>query len=220
MPEGPEVWILRKAISQYYNDIIVFCHGKHLYLEHDKYLEEYTFGLTGKVEINDETDKLTKKQIGFCYGDYSIISKEEEIFNKLGPSFMEMDHIDCSKLVETWRSSRKLLGALLLDQKIISGIGVAWGSELLHKANLVPDKKACEQNLDNLVLAFLEIQEYCKNIYSKYLSQQILNSSCDDVKRVLKTFINGWYKNLYKVREMSVYKKGKQCKTGGRTWWI
>jgi hypothetical protein len=28
------------------------------------------------------------------------------------------------------------------------------------------------------------------------------------------------YKNLYVIREMDVYKKGKELKSGGRVWWV
>lgn len=215
MPEGPEVWILGEAISRYYPELKVFSHGKHLFIDYGDYIEEYTFGLTGKLEIDDNTNKLTKKQIGFCYGDYYIINNEEMINRinlKLGPSFVTMSKEDFLKIIYKWTTSRKMLGSLLLDQSQISGIGVAWGSEILHKAKLSPNKKANEQKLEALVFAFIEIQEYCKTVY--------INCLNEIAKDDLKMFVNSWYKNLYKVRQMNIYKKGIECKTGGRTWWI
>jgi len=217
MPEGPEVWILSEAILRYYPHLEVSCHGKQLFIDYGDYIEEYTFGLTGKLEIDDNTNKLTKKQFGFCYGDYSIINNEvmiNKISHKLGPSFITMNKEEFLKIIDKWSTTRKMLGSLLLDQSQISGIGVAWGSEILYKAKLNPNKKANEQNLEALVFAFIEIQEYCKSTYMNYLNE--IAKEKDD----LKMFVNSWYKNLYKVRQMNIYKKGIECKTGGRTWWI
>ena len=105
--------------------------------------------------------------------------------------------------------SKKKLAALILDQTKISGIGVAWGSEILFKAELRPDMRCCDQVLNKLADSMIEIREKIKKLYS----EQIDEATC-------KEFINEWFDNLYEVREMEIYKKGSQLKVLGRNWWV
>ena len=69
--------------------------------------------------------------------------------------------------------------------------------------------RACDQDLNKLVESIIEIREKIKKIYS----EQIDEFNC-------KEFINNWFENLYRVRDMKIYKKGTQVKVLGRTWWI
>jgi formamidopyrimidine-DNA glycosylase len=95
----------------------------------------------------------------------------------------------------------------MLDQTKISGIGVAWGSEILFRAGLRPDVRACDQNLSTLADSILYIRNDIKNIYEKELKEP-------------ETIINNWFENLYEVREMHVYKKGSKIEVLGRSWWV
>jgi formamidopyrimidine-DNA glycosylase len=113
--------------------------------------------------------------------------------------------------VDSWIKSKKKLAGLLLDQTKISGIGVAWGSEILYKANLRPDLRTCDQNLMTLADSILYIREKIKNIYEKELKENNAN---------LKDFVNEWFSNLYEIREMEVYKKGSKLEVLGRSWWV
>ena len=97
----------------------------------------------------------------------------------------------------------------MLDQSKISGIGVAWGSEILFKTGLNPDMRCCDQNLHKLVESMIEIREKIKKKYS----EQINEDNC-------KEFVNKWFDNLYEVREMDIYKKGSKLKVLGRIWWV
>ena len=55
----------------------------------------------------------------------------------------------------------------------------------------------------------LEIRKEIKSIYKKELTNHNI-----------REFINGWYNNLYEIRKMNVYKKGKQIQVSGRNWWV
>jgi formamidopyrimidine-DNA glycosylase len=221
MPEGAEVWILSKAINLFIslnknkNIEIYFAnyYGKHLLLYYnDNTIADWTFGLTGKVYI-DENYKLNKIYNSQLAGGFNFLENSEYYKNQSSICWMSnnMNNETLQKIINKWKTSRKKLGDLLLDQTYISGIGVAWGSEILYNANLRPDLKACEQNLDNLCNEILNIKYEIKNIYNEYLK----NNENDIVN-----FINNWYNNLYNIRQMNVYKKGKQINMTGRKWWV
>jgi formamidopyrimidine-DNA glycosylase len=111
--------------------------------------------------------------------------------------------------INRWVKCARKLGGLMLDQTKISGIGVAWGSEILFRAGLRPDMRACDQNLNKLVESMVTIREKIKKVYS----EQVSEDNC-------KQFINEWYVNLYDIREMEIYKKGSKLEVLGRSWWV
>ena len=206
MPEGPEVWILSRAVNAYYeNNEKTLSYGKHLFLLDDK--ENWSFGLTGKLALDEETNSLIKVNDGWLFGEvthYNFFINETE---KLGIDFMTASDADISREVDEWIKSKKNLAGLLLDQSKISGIGVAWGSEILFHAGLRPDMRTCDQNLSSLAGSILYIRNYVKNIYEKQLKEP-------------KDLINGWFLNLYEIRDMKVYKKGSRIEVLGRSWYI
>lgn len=206
MPEGPEIWILSKAVNQFFKDDRSISYGKHLFLL-DK-SENWYFGLTGKVTINN--DELLKVEKGWLNGGahkYNILSNE---LDNLGLDFMTAEEELLRKEVDRWRKSKKKLAGLMLDQTLIAGIGVAWGSEILHVSGLRPELKACEQDLSKLADSMMSIREHVKYLYEGIL----VNTSST------KNFIDYWFDNLYAVRTMSVYKKGSKIDVLGRTWWV
>jgi hypothetical protein len=207
MPEGPEVWILSEAINKYYSADKTESNGKHLIIKDSN--EDWSFGLTGRVEIDDNDDELHKLNFGWIYG-----SKHENVETK-GIDWMQTNKSDLEKVVNEWKTSKKMLGTLLLDQTKISGIGVAWGSEILYQAKLKPNMKACEQaqSLDALVDAMLKIRKEIKTDYKKELTKH-------KNKESIRKFVNGWYNNLYEIRKMNVYKKGKKIQVASRSWWV
>jgi formamidopyrimidine-DNA glycosylase len=211
MPEGPEIWILSKAINKYYHFQKTTSYGKHLFVLDGEKGENWSFGLTGKVFITED-NSLIKKNVGKITGKiehFSNYANYEKEMDKLGIDWFTGSKKEMEDEVKKWRNSKKKLAGLLLDQTKISGIGVAWGSEILHKAHLSPEDKACDQDLENLAKIMYELRESIKN---KYLT--ILNSSNN------KEFIVNWFENLYSIREMKIYKKGKQLSVLGRNWWI
>ena len=208
MPEGPEVWILSKAINNYYDKNLTTTLGKHLIIKGDKIDEDWSFGLNGKVKITDD-NKLTKFDAGWLNGN-----KEIYVEKNIGLDWITSDSNTIINIIqEIWQKSRKKLGTLLLEQSNICGIGVAWGSEILFEAGLRPELKACEQKLDNLGSVMIKIRD---KIITTYLNEINKLSSKEEIKQ----FINDWFHNLYEVREMNIYKKGLKIEVSGRSWWV
>jgi formamidopyrimidine-DNA glycosylase len=208
MPEGPEVWILSKAINEYYNTNKTVSVGKHLIVNDIN--ENWSFGLTGKVSITD-TNSLIKMNTGWIYGEQLKYTDYLTSVKDLGLDWMIASKEELEKEIDKWIKSKKKLAALILDQRKICGIGVAWGSEILFKADLRPDIRACDQVLNKLVDSIIEIR---KKIQIEYKNELIANQDN------LKEFINDWYTNLYEIREMNVYKIGSQLKVLERSWWV
>jgi len=208
MPEGPEVWILSETINKFYHSEKTKAYGKHLFVFSDKSKENWSFGLTGTVEISDDNE-LKKIDSGWIYGDKVYFDDYTLETQKLGINWLTCSEAELRKEVDSWIKSKKKIAALLLNQQLISGIGVAWGSEILFKADLRPDMRCCDQVLHKLADSMIEIREEVKKRYSEQLDE----SNC-------KEFINEWFTNLYEIREMNVYKKGSQVKVLGRNWWV
>jgi len=211
MPEGPEVWILSYAINKYYDDPNkTVAYGKHLFINDTK--EDWSFGLTGKVFIN-EADELQKIDSGWLYGNIIPFTDLTMQTSKYGLNWMTLNRDELTKEIFTWENKKNRLAGLLLDQTRISGFGVAWGSELLLRANLQPTDRACEQFIGKLIDSILNLRLEIHYKYSKELDKM-------DSKDKLKNFINNWYTNLYEIRDMYVYKKGEKVLVSGRTWWV
>ena len=199
MPEGPEIYTLGLAIKQ----LGIYCetYGKHLYINN----QDWSFGLKGTVHITDQT--ITKLGTGWANGSTKPCHSFESIIssNKLGINWLS-NH-DFTKIINSWQTSRKALGPILLDQSQIAGIGVAWGSEILHRAGLRPEIPAREQDLTNLNEALNYFKEYTLELYTNNIGEQ-------------HTFINEWFDNLYRIRQMAVYKVGTKVEVAGRNWWV
>jgi len=209
MPEGPEIWILSEAINKYYHYEKTRAYGKHLFIfKNEKEGENWSFGLTGKVCLLDNND-LIKLHTGWICGDQISFADYTAETQKLGTNWLTSSEEDLRKEVDSWIKSKKKLAGLLLDQTKISGIGVAWGSEILFKAGLRPDMRACDQVLNKLADSMIEIREKIKKDYS----EEIDESTC-------KEFINEWFSNLYEIRDMNIYKKGSKIEVLGRSWWV
>lgn len=204
MPEGPEVWILSKAINTFYSNDNTLSTGKHLTLKHIEQI--WTFGLNGKVKL-DENDMIIKIDGGWINGD-----KLEYNEKQLGIDWMTATKEELQTEVSKWSKSKKKLAGLMLDQTLISGIGVAWGSEILLKAGLKPELKACDQSLNMLVDSMIEIRTQIQETYETELNKHTN-------KDALKIFINSWFENLYKIRKMNIYKKGNKIQVLGRSWY-
>ena len=195
MPEGPEVWILAKVLN-------LQCYGKHLYVGN----EDWSFGLSGTVNLSDN-NTLTKIDKGYLPGTIQPRDNNQFVNN----DWMTADKDTLERIIKKWKNSNVKLGSLLLNQREIAGIGVAWGSEILYQLGLRPDIKACQQNICEIKFTqiLLEYREKIQSFYDTY-------SKTVDTK----TFVNSWFKNLYEQRNMCVYKKGTQIESGGRKWWI
>jgi formamidopyrimidine-DNA glycosylase len=210
MPEGPEIWILSEAINKFYHAEKTKAYGKHLFVFNDASTtgENWSFGLTGKVSLLDNND-LIKLHTGWICGDQLSFDNYETEIQTLGTNWLTSSEAELRKEVDSWIKSKKKLAGLLLDQTKISGIGVAWGSEILCKAGLRPDMRACDQVLNKLADSMIEIRENIKKLYS----EQVDENNCT-------AFINNWFENLYEIRDMNIYKKGSKIEVLGRSWWV
>jgi formamidopyrimidine-DNA glycosylase len=239
MPEGPEVWILSKAINALYSNDNTSSYGKHLIIKDLK--ENWSFGLNGKVGIS-HFNELVKINTGWINGDKIKYGKYyEDSIKDLGINWMTASKEELEKEVDKWIKSKKKLAALILDQTKISGIGVAWGSEILFKADLRPDIKACDQTftegssgltegssgltegssaLNKLVDSMIEVRKKIQETYELELTRtlEVCKIYNDDNK--LRLLINEWFENLYEIREMNIYKKGSKLQVLGRSWWV
>ncbi len=194
MPEGLEVFFLGKLLREKAG-VAAVTHGKHLYVDG----QDWTFGLSGRVRFDGKT--LHKVNSGRIYGD---VVPGQDSKDKLGVDFAT-GSVDAFREVVTsvLARSRGKLGPLLLDQSVIAGIGVAWGSEILHVCSLDPSKPSNAQDLSGLPEALCRVRDMALSRYDEHV-----------------TAVDGWFDSLYAVRHMEVYKKGKGIDVGGRTWWM
>jgi len=219
MPEGPEVWILSKAINEHYKNEFTrtgnktVSIGKHLIIN-DVY-EIWSFGLTGKVHINN-LNELNKKQTGWVYGDQLKFTDYNDTIKDLGLDWMIASRKSLEEVVDKWIKSKQKLASLILDQSMIAGIGIAWGSEILFSAGVRPDIRACDQVLNTLVDEMIRVRKEVQELYKNELYKNELISN----KLNVKEFINNWFSNLYDVRKMKIYKKGTKILVLGRGWWV
>jgi len=219
MPEGPEVWFLGMAlnISRTHNFTYSYStYGKHLLIFNEsinKY-EDWSFGLSGKVKLN-EYGILEKRDEGWLNGKICKYDSVLDATKKLGLDWMIATPDEISEEVKKWKLTKKNLATLLLDQSLLCGIGVAWGSEILFHAGLNPQLKACDVDLQKLVASILFIRDQVKELYLDFLNKA--KTSADHIKMA-----NEWFDNLYIWREktLEAYKKRSPQKIAGRTWWV
>jgi formamidopyrimidine-DNA glycosylase len=219
MPEFAEVFALYYALDKL--DIKTITHGKHLFLSEDGL--DFTFGLNGTVSIDPQTLELTHKQTyGICGTVNQYINVEEMVSkNRLGIdlTYSSIDAIE--KKIMEWSKRNKTLGSLILDQGEIAGIGVAWGSEILYSAGLTPGTKACSMNeldIQRLRVHMLGIRNIAINIYMDYIEELYRKGG----RHAIVEFINSWFKNLYEIRKMDIYKQPGAIKekVAGRDFYV
>lgn len=224
MPEGPEIWILSKSINLFYSTDNTLSYGKHLIVKDIK--ENWSFGLNGKVGISP-FNELVKIDGGWINGDNIKYTEYQDSIKELGLDWMTASKEELEKEVDKWIKSKKKLAGLILDQSKISGIGVAWGSEILFKADLRPDIRACDQvlteggsGLNKLVNSMIEVRKKLQDTYELELNRTLEVCKIYDNNNKLRLLINEWFENLYEIREMDIYKKGSKIQVLGRSWWV
>jgi formamidopyrimidine-DNA glycosylase len=214
MPEGPEVYILAKVLKTIGFDCDSV--GKHLLLRDaiTGELFDFSFGLAGRIALGEKLEIKKINHPTLPSGNKLLIKTKEEVKNKLGLDWMNATKSEIRTVIERWCNRKKSVGALLLDQTEICGIGVAWGSEILNQSKIQPDIKSNLLDFlnltDELVNAVYEIREQVRKLY--------LNS----VEKDSRKFVNSWFMNLYKIRKdmMKVYKKGDTKKVCGREFYV
>ena len=127
---------------------------------------------------------------------------------------------ELEKEIDKWIKSKKKLAALILDQSKICGIGVAWGSEILFKADLRPEVRACDQVLNKLVDSMVVIRKNIQETYELELERILEVCKIYNNNNKLRLLIDDWFENLYEIREMVIYRKGSKFQVLGRSWWV
>ena len=215
MPEGLEIFILSKVL----NDLGFVCeaYGKHLFLTHPYTGElfDFTFGLAGRLKISEKNldiEKVNHPKI--VSGGKEKIPNKKVILEKLGIDWIRATREDVEAVVRGWLSRKRQVGALLIDQKELCGIGVAWASEILNLSKISPGLKSnllqCLNLVDKLVDSILAVRDKFLKIY--------LHSICIDKRK----FVNSWFYNLYEVRKphLKVYGKAEKIKISGREFYV
>jgi len=207
MPEGPEIRALAYALTRAgIPGITSF--GKHLLVGD----EDWSFGLNGRVRLT-AVDRAQLQKIeprGGLAG--TVVHTTPTSTSAVDWATATLPQL--RTVVDTkWRGSRKQLGALLLEQKHdVAGIGIAWGSEILHAAGrLRPDVPANRQCLDGLADAMMTIRD------TVWMTQYV--PAIESALNVLE-FVNAWCENLYAIRQMAVYCHGHVVLAQGRKWWM
>lgn len=212
MPEGPEVYILAKALKGLGFEVESF--GKHILIKDWNTGERFdiSFGLVGTIVLKNDMsiEKIIHPTIPS--GDMKKIKTFQEAKSNLGIDWMTASKEEFKYVIESWGKRKKQIGALLLDQHEISGIGVAWASEILYDCKISPYTKAnlfdCLQLNERFLNSLVNIRDKIKKQYNDFLG-----------KNKSKDFVNSWFQNLYKIRDMKVYKKGTEIQVSGRTFY-
>lgn len=212
MAEGPELWFLSNAINTHYEIPITSNYGKHMFIHSPEAptIKDWTYGLKGKVKISKDLSMRKVASGSFLVGYENDWANIEEARQNLGVNWMMAPFDDIIALVNSWKTSKRTLGALLTDQSEIAGVGIVWACEILGAIYLDPTKKACEQELTYLAGSLLNFRVYAKHIYSEYLfaNQEHLDET-----------VNAWPDNILPLRELVIYGKCDQVKLGNRQWY-
>lgn len=206
MPEGPEVFALAYALRVL--GVSAHSYGKHVFFADTH--EDWSFGLSGTVALH--AGVLTKMNKGVAPGRVDTADRMEDVVanHHLGVDWMSAPALALKRVVRSWATSEKSLAKLVLDQSHIAGIGVAWGSELLAAAGMDPSATAASQSdrLNKLGNVLVRVRDEILHVYTHYIANT-------DAAAV----VNGWFKNLYALRDMKVYQKAKPLVVGNRKWW-
>lgn len=212
MPEGPEVYLLSVHLQRL--GVPCFAYGKHIFVEinpSENKLRDISFGLYGRVYYSKKDNVLEKVLGGPISGDDKIVTVTNISKDLgLGPDYMSLTLEQCQALVRKWATMKRTLASIMLDQEEIAGLGVAWISEIAYRAGRLDlSLKAKDLDLRALPNTMMAVQEYIKK------ELQDIFSTWDS-----ETFVNGWFQNIYKVRQMLVYKKGRPVLIHSRQFWM
>lgn len=188
-----EKWAgLRSSVAQINNIASRFpvkvlwvkCKGKNIFwcLEADregtlgyKYILNH-LGMTGTWQ--EEKDEYTKAVIRLegvsLYfsdarelGKMSIASGEElkKVLADLGPDVLESDEEIILNRLKEYHHSRMKIGNLIVDQKVLAGVGNYLRADILYLARIAPETRTCdipEKKLSDLAAAILKV---CRDSY-------------------------------------------------------
>ena len=206
MPEGPEVWILARALQTRFSTSV--SRGKHVWVDG----VDYTFGLFGGLRLGGAGELVHVKRSTVSGEAVPLASLNEY---ELGPDWCTASERVLAELGSALQGRKKMLGALLTDQSIVCGLGVAWASEVCAEARLQPHVHASDQDMASLGAALLVVRERVLKVYETHWAA--VQAGTGDP---LVAFLQGWFESLYRLRDMRVYKTGTPVKVAGRIFWV
>jgi formamidopyrimidine-DNA glycosylase len=140
---------------------LTYRHGKYLFVQSSKKDWLYFhFGLTGELVYEKEIPRFTAVafKIGKAYlcfadmrkfGRFGIIENPEEFLKekKWGP-----DALEISKQEFVGQVGRRAVAikTILMDQKILAGVGNEYSDEILFRTRIHPEKPASSLSVDQL----------------------------------------------------------------------
>jgi formamidopyrimidine-DNA glycosylase len=169
------------ALKRFENSIIdgIETHGKVLFFTINKKTAIMAqLGMTGQLKVQEIDEpllphthlrwQLKSSNFELRYVDprrFGLIEACDEdlkarLIKKLGPDPFTLKREDFLKLASSMARSLRAIKEVLLDQKIIAGIGNIYASEALFKAGIHPLRKASlitENEYEKLIIAVIEV---------------------------------------------------------------
>jgi formamidopyrimidine-DNA glycosylase len=140
-------------------------HGKHLFVRADKNLWlRLHFGMTGSLRYfkhEKQAPKHTRVLFGFAnnhwlafedqrkFGEIGLVENVNEFLERRGLGSDALD-ISLSQFRETFAKHRGAVKAILLNQKLIAGIGNIYADEILFRARIHPATEAARLSEENV----------------------------------------------------------------------
>src|SRR2546428_5776224 len=132
-------------------------HGKHLFVrvDHDLWLRLH-FGMTGSLHYfkdEEQAPKHTRVLFAFAnahrlafedqrkFGEVGLLKDVDEFLKKRAPGPDALD-ISLSQFKEIFKKHRAAVKTILLNQKLIAGIGNIYADEILFRARIHPATQA------------------------------------------------------------------------------
>lgn len=124
-------------------------HGKHLFLTFGEHTVHVHLGLAGKLTFGPsngseatvrwrlETDDVRMDLRGPAACRLLAPSEIDDLLDRLGPDPLRSD-ADPDAAWERIRRSRRSIGALLMDQAVVSGVGNIYRAEVLFRHRIDP----------------------------------------------------------------------------------
>ncbi|MBM3257938.1 MAG: DNA-formamidopyrimidine glycosylase [Candidatus Nealsonbacteria bacterium] len=178
MPELPEVETIRRQLSQKIvgkrlsgKEIIgVRRRAKLLIIDFkDGSSLIFHLKLTGQLIFNGEPSRHTRKVFNFkdgsClvfndlrkFGWYKIVKKSKIIENEFGPEPLKMDFETFKSILE--KRPKAKIKPLLMEQKMIAGIGNIYSDEILFASGVRPFRQAKTLNKAEIKKIFQNIKK-------------------------------------------------------------
>lgn len=210
-------WLLQAAG---YKDAIAV--GKHLLCAG----MHYTFGLNGGLALpakwtgdlrqppaHTSHGKICGAAVRFD-GDAAALRAATGVstVDWMGASASSMQAV-----IDKAAAQKVALGAWMLDQSKIAGVGLAWASEIAHVAGLDVSARMCDQKskLRGLGAVYASMRDRVLEEYREFVDTVKASGTVADA-------IAAWYGNLRAVRTMLVYgvTGGSRVQVGGRSFWV